>query len=152
MILGLAPIDEVDVWLSHYGHGWGDIEIPPDQITEVVMDCMWEADLTIATLHGHMHHGLSHSVDLIRTDGSIERIYDLPDWNPQWRNDPVQEDFDGAGLEVHPGDRFVTTCRWDNNTGGTIYFPEEMCGTSGILYGSMAPINCDPSRDDGPPR
>ena len=142
--LGFADHDAIHTWVSSFVHPEGDLAIPPNQISDVVIDCEWQQDILVKSLIGHMHwYGKSHSVDWIHVgDGSTERIYELPEWDPEWRYAPVLAEWDG-GLVIAEGDRFVTTCTYDNPTAETIGFPEEMCVTAGTVWGSMFPINCE---------
>lgn len=140
-----VPESEVQTWAAAYVHVRGDFEIPPHEEASLVVDCEWLEDFSVLYLTGHMHEsGTSYTVDWTSAAGT-ERIYDVPAWDPQFRNEPPLASFEEAPLQIHAGDRFTTTCAWRNAGETSLVFPQEMCATVGIAYPSTVPILCDPS-------
>ena len=130
----LAPEDVVHV-AGTYNHDSGELHIPAGGLWSLDFDCSWDAEVEILGIGPHMHtHGASYSVDWIRTDGSVQRILDIPEWQPEFRDRPPGLDFLEGEVVVQPGDSFRTTCSWDNQTGAEISFPEEMCTTFGVGF------------------
>lgn len=143
--IGFLEYDAVETWVTSFNNAEGDLDIPPQQESQTIIDCVWPKDMIVASMMGHMHFwGTGFTVDLVHAeDGSIDRVYDLSDWDVDWMYDPVLEDFDGEGLQVREGDRFITTCSFDNTTDEAIGFPQEMCVTAGTVWGAMRPLSCE---------
>lgn len=145
VFLQTAPTDTVETWAAPWVHTQSDLSIPPGVSSEVV-DCTFDQDVTLLSLLGHMHEwGSSYAVDLFRgAEPVAERVYDVPSWDVAFRDAPPIETYALDQFPIHAGDRFVTTCTWNNDTEETIGFPHEMCATVGFAYPVLAPIICEP--------
>ena len=140
--IGVLPADDVVHWAAPLRMDGGAVELPPNQPTTVAFDCEWPDDLTVLSVGSHMHdYGSSYEVDYIKDDGSIERIYEISEWDPEYRNFPVIKNFDG-GMQVSEGEAFRTSCNWNNPTSDVIGFPDEMCTTFIAAYPLPDPLTC----------
>ena len=99
-------------------------------------------------LLGHMHEwGSSITVDYNKDDGTVERIYEILEWDVLYRDLPpitrYGEDSEHGVLEVKEGESFTTTCTWFNDTDETLGFPEEMCVATAMVYPATVAMVCD---------
>lgn len=143
--LQLEVMDPADVttWASPWVNTESDMVIPPGVDHEVTVTCTAADELTLLFLGGHLHEwGTSISVDRTR-DGSTERIYEVAEWDPLFRDAPVYEAYEDGTMMILPGDTYTTTCRWFNDTPADLKFPQEMCVTFGMVYPSTSPIICE---------
>lgn len=142
--LELIPEDEVEVWAAPWIHVETDLDLPPGESSRTI-DCAFEQDLNLLSMLGHMHEwGTAFSIEHIRPDGSSERLYDIPEWDPLYRDVPPQYNWAPGEFSVSAGDRFVTTCSWYNDTPDNLGFPEEMCVSVGMAYPAVVPVICEP--------
>jgi hypothetical protein len=140
--LGLIPEDQVEIWAAPFAHTVLDFEIPAGEIATIDFDCTWEDDATVLFLGGHMHDwGKAFSLDWTSGD-TTERIYEVEEWNVEYRDRPPIHEYGDGDFTVAAGDVFSTSCTWDNTTDPTLGFPEEMCVTFGFAYESKLPIIC----------
>lgn len=71
-------------------------------------------DLMMIGATPHQHYlGKEISLEIARTDGSVEEVLYLPRWNFEWQTIYRYKD----PIEIHPGDRFRVECIYDNSTG-----------------------------------
>ena len=141
--LGLVAEENVDYFAGSAQFDAGPPSITPGEYTDV-FDCEWKQDVTVLSLSSHMHSaGTAFYVDHIKTDGTINRIHSVPEWDPAvhpyW---PIIDSFDVGELEVEEGDIFRTTCEWYNPTDSILGFPTEMCTTAVVAYPLENPISC----------
>jgi hypothetical protein len=142
--LGLIPEDQVEIWAAPFAHTVLDFEIPAGEIATIEFDCTWEDDATVLFLGGHMHDwGKAFSLDWTSGD-TTERIYEVEEWNVEYRDRPPIHEYGDGDFTVAAGDVFSTSCTWDNTTDHTLGFPEEMCVTFGFAYESKLPLICAP--------
>ena len=142
--LGLLPAEEVTEYVAAWTHDAGNFEIPPGDGVEVQFECSWDQPATVISVTGHMHDlGVSYTIDWNRSDGS-ERIYHEPEWNPAWRSNPNILYWPMGEEVMNPGDSFTHTCVWDNDSGETLGFPQEMCTAFGVVRGYSEAIHCVP--------
>lgn len=140
--------DSVQDWVAPWVFNDSGFVLPPGEQSTVEVDCTWPQDATVLSLLGHMHDmGLHHKVEMVTPDGERTTIYDLPEWDLDWRYQPMVEDFDG-GLDVVAGTHFITTCTFFNHTSHDLSFPEEMCVASGLFMPATETISCDPARQE----
>ena len=130
--IGLIAPEDVEHVAGTYNHDSGDLHIPPGGLWSLDFDCAWETQVEILGVGPHMHlHGASYAVDWISKDGSVERILEIPQWEPEFRDRAPGIDFMDGEVVVQPGDVFKTTCTWDNQTGADLDWGEgsheEMC-------------------------
>lgn len=141
--LEAAHIEDIDTFASAFAHVDFDFAVPPGELASAEIDCAWESDIDILAMAGHMHEwGRAYSVDLVPTDGATERIYEVTDWDPAYRDAPPIYSYAEGEMSLLAGDRFRTTCTWENDTDETLSFPAEMCTLSGIVYPAEEPILC----------
>ena len=136
--------DEVQLWLSTFTATTFEFEIPGDgEIHEKVFDCVMDRDVTLIELGGHLHeHGSSFEIDIGPDEDSLERIYTIDSWIPEFRDVPPLELYSGSPLPLPEGTILRTTCRWQNNTGEMLHFPAEMCVAFGVLGGTQERYDC----------
>jgi hypothetical protein len=137
--LELVPEEEVQTWAAPLAvTEVDDLSIPLGP-SVVEVDCPMQEELSVLFLGGHMHEWGSSFATLL--DGEV--IYEIPQWDPQFRDAPVYADL-GAGLTLQPGSVLTTRCAYDNTTDHVLEFPEEMCVTFAMVYPTKLPIICDP--------
>ena len=91
-----------------------------------------------------MHHlGKRFATDWTH-NGQTERIYELTEWLPEYRENPrdITQHYLPGEFLVQKGDVFTVTCTWDNPSSQTVRYPEEMCSLHGSLGPSEVPITC----------
>ncbi len=141
--VGFVPADEVETWVAPFVNNVMDVDLPANQETTTVMECEWEKEVSVLFLLGHMHEwGSAFQLDWIKADGTEETIYEVPEWTVEYRDEPPVETYDVDSFTVQPGDRFRTTCTWDNDTDEALGFPAEMCTSTGLVYPQTVPIMC----------
>ncbi len=141
------PDDVID-WVAPWVFNDSGFVLPPGEQSTVEVDCAWPQDATVLALLGHMHDmGQQYRVEMVTPGGERLTIYDLPEWDLDWRYQPRVEDF-GGGLDVVAGTRFITTCTFFNHTAQNLTFPEEMCVASGLFMPATETISCDPARQE----
>ncbi len=142
---GYMNLEEVTTWASALSHTSTNIPIPPNQATSIQIECGFTQEVSFLYLLGHMHEwGTEFTLDY-GTEGSteLERIYEVTPWRPEYRDVPPTDRFGLGEFTVYPGDRFVTTCSWYNDTDHEMNFPEEMCVTTGMVYPALVPLVCN---------
>ena len=75
-----------------------------------------------------------------------ERIYELPSWDPDWRDAPQVVVFPDGGIPVGARDRLIAECTWRNDTDEVLGFPTEMCVLMGLAYPLTETLSCDSGR------
>jgi hypothetical protein len=142
--LGFTDPEDVQTWAAPFAHTAIDFEVPAKAEETVEFDCTWGADATVLFLGGHMHEwGKSFSLDW-NTAEETERIYEIEQWEPDYRDRPPINEYEDGSFQVSAGDSFTTSCTWDNTTDEPLGFPEEMCVTFGFAYESKIPLICAP--------
>jgi len=138
-----VPEDDVGTWASPLVATVTNFAIPAQTDGHVIeFDCLYEDSLELLYLGGHLHEwGASFSASHTR-DGVTSTIYEVPDWDPVFRDAPLYEEFEPGEFTLAPGDTLTTRCEWDNNTEAELGFPEEMCVTFAMAYPSRVPIIC----------
>jgi hypothetical protein len=145
LVYTTIPADQVETWAAPMTHVVTDHPIQPGEQKTLSFDCAWEQDIQVLFLGGHMHEwGTAFSVDWTHGDGTTERLYDIPVWDPLYRDKPPFNDYEGSGLQVAQGDVFTTTCNWFNTEDYVLDFPFEMCATFGMVYPTKVPLICEP--------
>lgn len=137
-----VPPEEVLYWASPVMFDSGPFDLPPGD-SSITFECAFPDEQMVLTLFAHMHYfGRSFSVDWLREDGSVERIYDIPEWGPNFKEYPKFQSYPPGALQVAPGDRFRTTCAWSNGTGEVQPDPAEMCSLNLVSYPLNRPLTC----------
>lgn len=142
--VGLVPEDEVETWVGAFVHTNTTFSLPPGESTTITVECTWEDELNLLFLTGHLHEwGSAIKVEHIRGDVT-ETVYDVPAWDPLYRDAPPYNVYDEGEYTVQPGDVFRTTCTWFNDLDQALDFPSEMCATAMMAYPSKVPLVCEP--------
>lgn len=142
--IDVMPVDAVETWAAPLVNTVTNFSIPANTDNyELSFSCGFDESFTLIYLGGHLHEwGSRFSVDHTRA-GATERVYEVQEWLPEFRDAPVYESYEG-GFAIEPGDEFRTTCVWNNNEDHALEFPQEMCVTFGMVYPSKVPVICDP--------
>ena len=102
--------------------------------------------ILIWRMSGHMHEwGRYQYIDLVKPSGDTTRIYEVENWLDEYYFASPIADFLPQGVAVEAGDKFRITCAWDNDTGETMYWPDEMCYSMGIIYPHSLGLVCNPN-------
>lgn len=142
--VGVVPEDAVQTWVGAYVHINTSFSLPPGESSTVTIDCAWEEEMHILYMTGHMHEwGTSIKVEHLRGD-SAETVYDVPTWDPVYRDGPPMNMYEQGEFLVEPGDVFRTTCTWFNDEDRPLEFPAEMCVNVMMVYPSKVPLVCEP--------
>jgi hypothetical protein len=118
---------------------------------KVTDNCTMHGDLTVLSVLGHMHEwGKKFTFNVTPAGGTAPTTptYAVDDWTAQYRDSPPLTLYpDNQPLVLHDGDVLTMTCEWNNDTGGDLTFPHEMCTTFGA-YSPVRPegfFSCDPA-------
>lgn len=146
MVYGVKPSDEIEVWTAPFAHVQTDMPIPPGQDHSLSFECAWEDDYNVLFLGGHMHEfGTRFSTEHLSADGEAHTLYDIPTWDPLYRDAPPFDVYLDAPYQVRAGESFRTNCAWFNTTDEVLDFPAEMCVTFGMVYPARVAVTCDAS-------
>ena len=141
------PEDDVETWVAAWTHTDIDLELPANASSSWSFNCEWDQDVYLLNAFGHMHeYGSSITWDL-ETDSGPDRKYEVAEWLPEYRDAFPVESWELDSFAVRAGDRFTTTCHWDNSTDHNMVFPEEMCAMAGLAYPAKLPLICEASGD-----
>ncbi len=145
--LHVTDLEQVETFVAPLAHTSTNLSIDPGEQSKEVT-CVFEKDHTFLYLLGHMHEwGSSITVDYNKDDGTVERIYEILEWDVLYRDLPpitrYGEDTEHGILEVKEGESFTTTCTWFNDTDETLGFPEEMCVATAMVYPATVAMVCD---------
>lgn len=141
VVLTTLPTDDVETWAAPLVFNRDDFEIPPQGELSTAFTCTASADWSVLYQIGHMHEwGTSFSVRSVDDDALV---YDIPVWDPVYRDAPVVSDHTGDPMQMPAGSRWETTCAWRNETDQPIGFPHEMCVTVSFVYPQKTTVICD---------
>lgn len=147
--LEIVPEDSVTTWAAPYVNTVTNFEIPANTSDfNITFDCTIGSDspeLTFLYVGGHLHEWGKSFATYHTRDGVKEKIYEVPVWDPAFRDAPKYLGFEPGEFVARPGDVFTTSCTWFNDTDRSMEFPQEMCVTFGMVYPAKLPIVCDPS-------
>jgi hypothetical protein len=107
-----------------------DIAVPDGGPSEQTLACEMQQDTSLIMYVNHIHEtGTAISTTLQPIGGGAERMLkDDPRWNYEWSTSP---NFQSTALDkplvLHKGDKLTTRCSWNNHSGKTLKFPDEMC-------------------------
>ncbi len=122
------PSPDVTV-LSMFVSSTVDIKVGPGT-SEQVLTCDIQDDTALIMYVNHIHEtGTSVSTVMHPKDGGGEQMLKQDSkWNYEWTTHPnfITTALDQP-LMLHKGDQIVTTCNWNNQSGRTLGFPDEMC-------------------------
>ena len=142
----LVPEAEVNTWTAAFVNTVTNFTIPANSPEYTLrFDCGFDDEYSLLFLGGHLHEwGKSFQVE--RTNGGdTSTIYEVPEWEPVFRDSPMYTEYARDEFNVGPDDTFTTTCTWFNGGDTDIEFPQEMCVTFGMAYPTRVPVICDPS-------
>ena len=139
-----TPVANVQNWATAYATNDYGFKLPPGAIDVTSQfDCVIPQDLELLVLGGHMHeNGASFKIEMGPNIQSLKTIYDVPAWEPEYRDTPPVNLFTTETLKVTKGTVFRTTCKWNNSTDREIEFPEEMCAAFASITGTRDPVTC----------
>ena len=142
--LGILAAEDVETWAAPVRLDAGSrFELPPNETTTLEFDCEWPTDVNVLSVGSHMHEsGSRFYVDHVQNDGSVDTIYEIEQWVPEYRNFPLMLNYPDGGISVLAGEAFRTSCTWTNTTDQEILFPDEMCGTFVSAYPLDEPLTC----------
>lgn len=100
--------------------------LPPGNAV-VDYTCTMKADTEIWEILPHMHYYGTHiNVDLVSASAT-KRLFDL-DWTPDYMFHPPITTMDPSTPDtLHQGDQLKIHCEYNNTTGSTLDFGQEMC-------------------------
>jgi hypothetical protein len=106
--------------------------------------CVLQEDFNFAMVSNHMHeHGWTAYSELIRADGTKEMLVADESWGSDQPFNPRYNKYSVAVPKVaHAGDTYHTHCEWQNNTGRTLGFPDEMCAGVDFYFPARGQITC----------
>ena len=138
----LVPPSEVEHWARAGMLDSAPFTLPMGD-SELAFDCPFDSDTNITNIQPHMHdYGAEYIVEVVRLDGSLDRVLHVPEWTPELKTDALFTHYPEGELRVRAGEAIRTTCRWSNNTGFPLEYPIEMCTTSVVGYPMDAPMVC----------
>ena len=145
--LETASVEGIDNFVAPLAHTSTNLNIESGTQTREIT-CTFEEDHNFLYLLGHMHEwGTSISIDYNKEDGTVERLYDIPEWDVLYRDLPpiinFGPDTEYGSLQVKAGESFTTICNWDNDTDEILHFPHEMCVATALVYPATISTVCD---------
>ena len=130
-----VPDQEVDsdmIESSYIVVNRNDLNLAPgidDTYVDAALDIPHPINLLF--FFGHMHdYGAKLHISVKRAinDFMTEEIYGIDQWSGEMRDAPPFEFYDeGYSIVMEPGDRVHIECVFNNETGETLHFPQEMC-------------------------
>ena len=142
------PISEVTTWTSSLAINTLDIEVPAQGTREVSFDCTIPEDVKLMILAGHMHeNGSRFEVEHGDDETSLESIYLVDPWRPDYRDSPPVTLFTKNPRALAKNSLLRTTCAWKNGGSTTLDFPQEMCTGFGYITGTKTPFSCDVAKN-----
>ena len=142
--LNLIPEDEVETFAASYNLDPYSLSIPPGEETTITFDCPWPEDTNLLSIGGHMHfHGDRYEVEHIREETTLDTIYEVDQWLPDYRFDSPVTFFGPEGFPVEAGDSFRTHCTYVNDGNTHLSYPDEMCTTFGVAFPLNEPLRCE---------
>ena len=141
--IGFLPLDKLTKPLSTWTFLDLELDLQPQEVTDVTFDCVWPSDLTITMVMVHMHERAQAFFSETRaSDGEWEPFFNIEEWSPEWRNEPIAYRPD-PGIEAIAGDTVRSTCRYYNETDEVLDFPAEMCVLEGLAWPLDEPLECE---------
>jgi hypothetical protein len=109
-----------------------DIAVPSGAPYEETLACDVQDDTALIMYVNHIHETGTSVTTVLHPAGALDQTLMVKQdarWDKEWTTHP---NFDVMTLDkplvLHKGDRLETTCKWNNNSGKTLKFPDEMCG------------------------
>jgi hypothetical protein len=113
------------------------VDVPPG-LHEQTLSCAVQQDTPMILFVNHIHEtGVAVATELRTTDGNVQMLKHDPAWDDEWSTHP---NFAVTALDrplvLPAGASLVTRCNWDNTSGKTLGFPDEMCAFLGFYIGT----------------
>lgn len=138
--LKYAPAGSVTQQARAYFIGSLDIDVPPNASWSTTATCSPPQAMTLYSVQGHEHrYGTGVTASLLPAgagDGGWQQLYTTT----QWDSPPI-EVVDG-GLTVGPSDQIKVTCDWNNTSGASLSYPQEMCYAVGMYWPAQGTLFC----------
>ncbi|MEQ1507145.1 MAG: hypothetical protein ABMB14_33260 [Myxococcota bacterium] len=144
--LELVDAAAVTTWAAPVVHLDQGFSLPPGETSTDSFDCAFAQEVDLLFIGGHMHEwGTAFSTELTRAGtGDRETVYEVPEWDPVFRDAPPYLEYAPGEMHLMPGDTFTTNCAWNNDTDAALEFPSEMCVTFAMAYPLKVPVVCEP--------
>ncbi len=106
-------------------------------------ECTIQQHMNVFTLGGHMHEWGTHGkISLGKAGTDMNAIWDHA-WSGEFQFNPPRNYYTTeAPLVLDPGDKIRVDCDYDNDTGGPLPFPREMCIGFSYAYPMTNQIDC----------
>lgn len=142
-VLTVVPEEEVVTWAAPLIFNDSNFSIPPAGELTRSFECTTAEEWNFLYVLGHMHEwGTAFSVATV-ADEVRTPFYDIPEWDPVYRDAPQIAYYPDGALKVPAGTTFETTCSWFNDKDEPLEFPHEMCVTVNIVYPQKTTVICD---------
>lgn len=144
-VVRLRTIDHgsVERWVSTFTTSDLGFAIPPLSPQQSAFDCTLDEDVDLLFIAGHMHeYGKSFELLLGPDEQSMESLYVVPEWDPDFRDAPPVELMFDDPMPMPAGTIARTKCAWDNTLSHELAFPEEMCTAFGYIAGTKNVFDC----------
>jgi hypothetical protein len=106
-------------------------------------DCIIQDQMNVFSLGGHMHEWGKHAMISLTKVGAAEQVLWDYAWSDEYQFNPPRNAYTTeAPLVLAPGDKLHIECSYENNTGGPLPFPREMCIAFSYAYPMTKQINC----------
>lgn len=130
-----VPADEVTTWAAPMALSREDFSIPANTNGyNLTFDVTLPLSVNVLYMGGHLHEWGSKFQTLLTSEGSQSLIYEVAEWEPEFRDSPMYQYFEAGAFELKKGDVITTSCTWDNDLDHALEFPQEMCVTFGMVY------------------
>jgi hypothetical protein len=141
--LHTTPVEDIDRWVATITTNDFGMVIPALTPAESTFDCAIEEDVDLLLVGGHMHeYGTSFRFEVGPNADGMETLYDVPEWDSEYRDAPPVELMFDNPLTIPAGSVARTSCTWDNSLEHELLFPEEMCSTFGYIAGTKKHYDC----------
>lgn len=149
--LGLVPEEDLLGYAGTYNLDAGSLTIPPNTESSTAFSCAWPSEVNILSLAGHMHsYGSRYEVNRLWDSEPSENIYQVDPWLPEYRYSAPANGYELGEFVMAAGEELETVCTWDNPTGDTLGYPDEMCTTFGVAFPLENSFHCSGGEVLGP--
>jgi Copper type II ascorbate-dependent monooxygenase, C-terminal domain len=117
-------------------------------LSEATATCTLERDVDLVMFTNHMHEwGRAVRTTMLPPGAGAQdepqMIKNDPMWNYEWATNPNFESYSvEAPLRLAAGSQLTTTCSWDNTTGESLRFPDEMCLFLAFHIDELGDLSC----------
>ncbi|MFN0252777.1 MAG: hypothetical protein ACKV2T_38235 [Kofleriaceae bacterium] len=115
----------------------------PTGLGSTEADCTIQEHMNVFSLGGHMHEWGKHAkISLTKVGADEAVLWDYP-WSEEFQFNPPRNSYTTENpLVLAVGDKMHIECDFDNDTGGPLPFPREMCIGYAYAYPMTKQINC----------